>query len=200
MFLFANAFKFLVAILAFSVCATGQAAELIHKAYTVANLLSEDFDVDDLIATITCSICEEEWEDVGGPGFIEATDDNRILIDQSAEIHEVVRKFLDTLERFRTRAASDPPPKDKLQVMVSDGKVDKNKLQIVVYDVSQLLQAGSYDAAIQSITKMDVRTWNFVGGPASYNLYQPGDALVILQTPAVHKKVSRYLGVPQVGK
>jgi hypothetical protein len=193
--------KGLVASLALSVCITGHTAELIRKAYNVANVVTDNCDIDELEAIITCVVCPEEWDDVGGPGLIETTDDNRILIDQSAEIHDLVKKLLDTLEQFRTRAELAPPPKDRLQVKVSDGRLDKNKQQIVVYDVRHLVPTGNYDAVIEPLTKqIEPRTWDEVGAFGTCSPYESGIALVVLQTPVVHKKVSRHLDVPQQGK
>lgn len=162
-------------------------AFLTLKIYPVGDLLGEgDAEtrataIESLTKSISANVMSASWEQEGGPGVARSLAAQRVLwILQTDDGHRQVEKLLSDLRAARQKqgaiAASQNPPRLSIRVYVVSNASDED------IDMEQLA------SMVKSLVEPD----SFRNDALAYAQHV-GNRLVVRQTDACHRKISRFL-------
>jgi hypothetical protein len=141
--------------------------------------ISNGFDLKELIDALRSSISPNSWDEVGGLGSVREFR-NALVVRQTQEIHIQIETVIQGLRDAKRRQDEQAPLKPH----------NPEELKRVVYD----LEPYSYpvDQLCDLIPELiSPESWKAAGGKGTLHV-QP-TALIITQTPAVHKEIVKLL-------
>ncbi len=177
---------------------------LVMKNYDIGKLLHGGSDADSLVELITSSILPDKWDSVGGPGTIKFDrTQSQLQTFQCADGHQAIDRLLTTLaviaDQRKQRRPGDTAPPQAYKLFQTQDQV------ACVYTVPSLLFAdprrndprwADYDALIELTTRsVAPDCWDEVGGPGSIEVWEPGESLVIVQTPDNQQQIEKLYGL-----